>query len=494
MSEETSYRVRIRMYRQGLGDCFLVSFGGKDGPVHALIDCGTLGAGVAGVKMKDVVRDIGDETGRHLHLLVVTHEHKDHVSGFGTEREQFDEFQVDRVWTAWTENARDPDAREIQKYREDLVTAVALAARALADRDEAEPLGEMRAGMREILGFVGDLPGDDEPFAAKEMAKTVHAAMTYATLRAGKAGLHFLEPGQVLEPEWLPGIRVYVLGPPRSKAALRNLGDHHSPELYHASAQQGAELAAAVRFGAAGAGYPEYRETLDGDERQAFERRLPFDPRFRVESADEKSCGERFARYHDPDAAWRRIDSDWLSGAGDLALQLDSYTNNTSLAFALEIIDDGRVLLFAADAQVGNWLSWHDLVFRVKGPDEKEPREVKAADLLRRTVFYKVGHHASHNATVREKGLEMMEHDDLVAMIPLDHEIAINKRPHRWEMPAEGLYRRLLEKTQGRVLRSDIGWADDEAAERVLPAAERAAGRAGTDVTISPLYVELRIS
>jgi hypothetical protein len=211
-----------------------------------------------------------------------------------------------------------------------------------------------------------------------------------------------------------------------------------------------------------------------------------------VETAEEKSCRKRFTAYYDRANAWRRIDSDWLSGASDLALQLDSYTNNTSLAFALELVDDGRVLLFAADAQLGNWLSWHGLTFRVR--ERGTEREVKAADLLRRAVFYKVGHHASHNATVNEMGLEMMERDDLVAMIALDHEVAINKRPHKWEMPAPGLYRRLLEKTRGRVLRSDIGWADDDAAERVIPKRERDANRAGVDVGITDLYVELRLS
>jgi glyoxylase-like metal-dependent hydrolase (beta-lactamase superfamily II) len=489
MSHPTPYRVRVRMYRQGLGDCFLVSFRGDDGPVHALIDCGSLGATMTGVKMKDVVADIRRETGDHLHLLVATHEHKDHVSGFGTEREQFDAFRVDRVWAAWTEDPKDPLARKIARHKGDLVTAVGLAAQALAEAEADDPLREMRVGMRELLGFVGDVPEGDEPFAAAGLAKTVQEAMRYVTLRAGKDGVEFLEPGQVLEPGWLPGVRVYVLGPPRSEAALRNLGEHHSPELYHASTQLGAELAAAITFRAAGTSYAEYRATLEGGDRQEFERRLPFDPRFRVETAEEKSCRKRFAAYYDKANAWRRIDSDWLSGASDLALQLDSYTNNTSLAFAVELVDDGRVLLFAADAQLGNWLSWHDLTFRVK--ERGAEREVKAADLLRRAVFYKVGHHASHNATVNELGLEMMERDDLVAMIALDHQVAAKKE---WTMPAPGLYRRLLEKTRGRVLRSDIGWADDAAAERVIPAAERKAGRAGVDVDIQPLYVELLLS
>ena len=55
----------------------------------------------------------------------------------------------------------------------------------------------------------------------------------------------------------------------------------------------------------------------------------------------------------------RRIDGEWLGAAESLALKIDGDVNNTSLALAFEITG-GHVLLFPADAQVGNWLSWHD--------------------------------------------------------------------------------------------------------------------------------------
>ena len=100
-------RVRVRMYRQGLGDCFLLTFGEGAAAKHVLIDCGTLGATTTGVKMKDVVQSIHDSTGRHLDLLIATHEHKDHVSGFLTEQPTFDAIAVDHVWQAWTGDARD---------------------------------------------------------------------------------------------------------------------------------------------------------------------------------------------------------------------------------------------------------------------------------------------------------------------------------------------------------------------------------------------------
>ena len=101
--------------------------------------------------------------------------------------------------------------------------------------------------------------------------------------------------------------------------------------------------------------------------------------------------------------SWRRIDEDWLGSAAQFALNLDSATNNTSLVLAIELSPGGEVLLFPADAQVGNWLSWQKVQWSLDGN-----KTVTATDLLKRTVFYKVGHHGSHNATLREHGLELI--------------------------------------------------------------------------------------
>jgi hypothetical protein len=58
--------VRVRMYRQGLGDCFLLTFDPDGTPVHMLIDCGTLGATTTGVRMAEVVANIRKTTNDHL--------------------------------------------------------------------------------------------------------------------------------------------------------------------------------------------------------------------------------------------------------------------------------------------------------------------------------------------------------------------------------------------------------------------------------------------
>jgi hypothetical protein len=82
---------------------------------------------------------------------------------------------------------------------------------------------------------------------------------------------------------------------------------------------------------------------------------------------------------------------------------------------------------------------------------------VKAQDLLERTVLYKVGHHGSHNATLREKGLELMASGELAAMIPVNRATA---EKMEWLMPFPPLLKRLVEKTHGRVIDAERGLDD----------------------------------
>jgi hypothetical protein len=156
--------------------------------------------------------------------------------------------------------------------------------------------------------------------------------------------------------------------------------------------------------------------------------------------------------YDDPNQAWRQIENDWLSAFGQLALDLDNDTNNTSLVLALEFVTTGEVLLFVGDAQIGNWKSWANVEFKVPGSDKPRP----AHDLLSKTVFYKVGHHCSHNATLKKDGLELMNHEDLVAFIPLDKETAKKQGTKGWKMPAEALFKALKKQTNERVAISDV--------------------------------------
>lgn len=165
------------------------------------------------------------------------------------------------------------------------------------------------------------------------------------------------------------------------------------------------------------------------------------------------------SQYFAPGEEWRRIDRDWLGAAEQLALKLDSDTNNTSLvlAFTLGKGTGRRVLLFPGDAQVGNWKSWQQYVWPV-GTKRDDPSSIDVKHLFASTILYKVGHHASHNATLRAEGLELMTHPDLVAMIPVQEEFA--RKTKQWNMPFPSLLARLQEKTKGRVLRADKSLSD----------------------------------
>jgi metallo-beta-lactamase superfamily protein len=428
--------VKIRMYRQGLGDCFLLAFpGAAERPFYMLIDCGVLmGTEGAADKMRRVAESLRDSTGGRIDVLVATHQHWDHLSGFdpAQARDVFDQIEIGEVWVAWTEDPDNELARRLRARRRAHLRALTGAARSLRAAGDDGKAGTLEA----VLGFFGDLGVDGRP-------SRIEAALDYV-LGRGKPP-HYRSPGEVVS---LPGAaRVYVLGPPQDEALLlRSDPSSRASEVYEKRLQLNQEAA----FFAAVLAETPSQSPLEKDLRNLS---FPFEEIYRVDPA--RGQGDPFFQEHyygkpgeETAAGWRQIEDDWLAAADTLALQLDSDTNNTSLALAVELSPGGKVLLFPGDAQVGNWLSWHNLA------------AVDASDLLRRTAFYKVGHHASHNATLREKGLELMERPDLVAMIPVDERMAHKPKggnPDGWDMPFAPLLERLKAKAHGRVLRADTG-------------------------------------
>lgn len=426
--------VRVRMYRQGLGDCLLLSLLRPDGkPFHTMFDCGViLGTPDAGSILDKVVADIAAETGGRVDVLVVTHEHYDHVAGFKLAADRFapagtsaaGKLSVDEVWYAWTEDPEDDKAKALREERRNRLRSLAQASAQLAP-GVAEPVS---AALEYALGSYGvQLDG-------KGVGDTEQAMAFPATL-VGRDRVRYLRPGEMVTPTAGPELRVYVLGPPLDRASLMKTDS--VPEVYRLDGLQ------------PGAVQP------DGGWR-------PFDAPWTAELSDLQ--GESplpgalteflRERYFGPeeatpatDIAWRRIDGDWLAVTGQLALALDSATNNTSVALAIQVAATGDVLLFPADAQVGNWLSWHGLRWQAGG------EEVTASKLLGRTVFYKVGHHGSGNATLKARGLELMTSGKLVAFVPVDQGMALKKR---WgKMPLPSLMDELHARCEGRVVRID---------------------------------------
>jgi len=420
------------MYRQGLGDSFLLTFPRPERDAHVLIDCGVLtGTPDAEARMQRIARNIVDTTGG-LDALVVTHEHWDHISGFLQAEAIFDELRVKEVWLAWTEDPRDELANDLRNRKTravDALTAVTNELRRL-DQPAASRTADRLAALLEFQGGLEML--------GVQGRKTTAKAMAWVKDREGKgARIRYFKPGATADITGVDGLRAYVLGPPRDLAALRRSdpSTKHS-EVYELSGDGGIDL-----------GFLSAVEALGGGAAAV----QPFAEWFRVGEKD--AAGDAFFKQHYSDGPeWQRVDHDWMEAAGRLALQLDSDTNNTCLALAFELGPNGRVLLFPGDAQVGNWLSWATPEWRAAGGADAPA--IKARDLLARTVLYKVGHHGSHNATLREQGLELMTSAELAAMIPISRSMA---EKMEWNMPFPSLLRRLKEKTAGRILDRDEG-------------------------------------
>jgi hypothetical protein len=444
-------RLRIRMYRHGLGDCVLLRFRKEDGEgtFNVLIDCGLITvAKDARQKMQTVAHDIAEackdgDTSR-LDVVVMTHEHWDHVSGFHPQqaREAFDAIEIGEVWYAWTEDPRNELGKRLRAEREEKVRALASAVAAFSKtpgmEDRARDLGAM-------LGFFGIEMG---AAAGAKIGRT-REAFDYL-LNRQNVKTRYMEPSHA--PRGLPGVpgmRVYVLGPPKDEGMIkRSAPSKKGREAYELAFEHrlASNLDAAFLRMAAGENCQD-----------ATCEDCPFDPILRrrcghSNQRTSKSLGTLIdSTWNDPGNEWRRIETDWTQAAETLALNLDSHTNNTCLVLAFEFTDTGEVMLFPADAQVGNWLSWQDLRWKMKSPAGTQ--EVTGPDLVSRTVFYKVGHHGSHNATLRTLGLEQMTSEDLVAFIPVSKEEA---RKNRWMgMPFNPLVKRLGEKTYGRLLVAD---------------------------------------
>jgi beta-lactamase superfamily II metal-dependent hydrolase len=463
-------RVTVRHYCQGIGDCHLLGFPKPDGKTFwMLIDCGVHSSVSGGsAKIDQVVEDIAGLT-LHLDVIVVTHEHTDHISGFLTAAQKFKPFTVGEIWMAWTENPKDPQAQQLDKYKQQALAALQMTRRQLDNANGMTPhLTALRTGLDALLGFNFGAKGDRV------------RAFRDAAVKLANGIVRYCEPtDEPITLGDLPSLRIYVLGPPRDPKLLGLT--ERSSEMYHAAAGSGGPITQALSGGfAAGAG----RTGIGADCAAPFDLNVgtdlaqlaaPGSANIAPEIADfahDRYFGpattagtairsRRRTKAIDPnehDQSWRRIDLDWLGISADLAMQLDNKTNNTSLVLAFEFTDTKRVLLFAADAQVGSWLSWQNTQWKVDGGTVTGP------DLLARTVYLKVGHHGSHNATLKEKGLELMKSKDLSAFIPTNEEDA--KKVGWGRMPLNSILDALGERCGGRVIRADDPWISEAAAKR----------------------------
>ncbi|MEN6425828.1 MAG: hypothetical protein ABFE13_10725 [Phycisphaerales bacterium] len=461
----------VRMYCAGFGDCFLLAFAGNgDKPVYVWIDCGALphpsipgGAKTWFTEIAESIkRTVGDQG---IRLLVVTHKHSDHLSGFHDARDVFEGINVREVWMPWTDDPKDKKAMAMAAHERDILRVARKAADRLSKVQQLDDLhmtGVM-AGLQSLLQF------------SESLAAVGVSTESLQEIVRSKRPPQYLKPS--LTPRTLdeaPSLRIHVLGPPEDAKFLKQMDPSGGSkrEVY----LSGLELNNTLALEAAMA--LDDLASATEENREVAELAFPFASELRktVEKISEPESGEdsRLPRLHrllktfaghtmDPRSRWRNIDLDWLRSAVPMAIKADKFRNNTSLALAFELGEGGPVLLFPGDAQVGNWLSWHT---RQNGTGPA------AEDLLNRTVLYKTGHHGSENATLKDLGLEVMaQHSSisrgkLVALVPTNREVAKSKAskrdPDGWDIPWGALMRRLKELAGGRVIRIDDAaeWAN----------------------------------
>lgn len=387
--------VRIRMYNMGFGDCFLMRLPTADGDRKVLIDCGKHFLSTCRPPLRETVpqvqADITDPDGKkRIDVLIVTHRHQDHVSGF--EYEGWDDVEAGEVWMPWTEDPDDPVARRICKTQSARALQLGLGIEALAMNNEAKA---------ELLGYAGN-------------NLTNAAAMNL--LHHGFQGTprrRFLPEANAsgpLETEHLPGVKVQVLGPSRSEKVIRDMDPPAGERFLQA-------LLASMTAAQPPASPFSKRHVLINRRAyrawfQAHARRARFGAQKRSDPLAEFSeqSQKHFRQWSENPQA-------------ELAAALEKSVNGTSLVLRFQV--GNAVLLFPGDAQ---WGTWNEML-----EHETDTRS------LEKVVFYKVGHHGSHNATPRsfvENFLSKATH----AMVPTDN-------VKRWPMiPRKQLLEALTQK------------------------------------------------
>jgi beta-lactamase superfamily II metal-dependent hydrolase len=425
------------MYKFGTGDCFILKFFNDQGPAYTMmIDGGFWKYRVADRdKIQEKLNDLKAYVNGVIDLLVITHEHLDHVQLFEKFPEFFtDEVDIKNIWMGWTEDDSQPRVkrwkREYGAKKMALGRAVTRLEKILNKASYKKQFSNDRYGGKMLAAkktFGHALKGFADLHLSLEAKEYVGLLKGMRVIKEEVAdnNIRYLEPGEIIENiPGLDGIRFYVLGPPEDYRYVKRMEGHGDETYTHNDQIQDADLLAAAL-------------THEGGE---VEEICPFDVRF----IDKARTNTVKKVYKNKDYQWRSIDQDWLFSAGALALRMNSMTNNLSVVLAIEYTDSKKVMLFPGDAEYGSWRSWH----RIKWSDGSQPSLAK--DLLGRTVFYKVAHHLSHNGTAKKEGLELMTHYGLTCMATLDY----SNISDGWKstMPNRAIVKEVLDKTKGRLI------------------------------------------
>jgi len=347
-------QLTITSYQVGFGDCYLLSFRYSDKKRHVLIDFGTKFRSKTRFKvdMKAIAERIKADCGGELAMVVATHRHYDHISGFETQKNGGGPGDIIRsckpklVLQPWTEDPTLPEDAASPAAVRTHVNALA-AMNALADSltENVDALAGLDT--KEVAGAAAELSYLGSDNITNKSA--VENLMTMAG--EDRRNYKYLNLGSKLNlSALLPGVEIRVLGPPTltQSAAIKNYAQS-SEDYWKLRALAAAPIPAA----AAKSGFFAGGRATAPSSVQWFARRL---------------------KMMRADSLFRIVRS------------LDEVMNNTSLILLFTV--GTKRLLFPGDAQLENWSA------ALKDP--------KIRALLADVDLYKVGHHGSFNATPKE--------------------------------------------------------------------------------------------
>ena len=207
--------VRIRMYNVGFGDCFLLFIPTNDGDRKILFDCGThfqsKGPHRAGEVAERIVEDARDDDGvSRIDVVVGTHRHQDHVSGF--ENDIWEQVEVREVWMPWTEDAEDVEGRRILDKQSKKALQLQLAVK--------------RLGLGPAVNAMAV-----NSYTNEKAMRTLHEGFAKDPERC-----YFPYKDRTrntFKRKFLPGVTVHVLGPSRDPEVVRDMDPEDDETFKH---------------------------------------------------------------------------------------------------------------------------------------------------------------------------------------------------------------------------------------------------------------------
>jgi beta-lactamase superfamily II metal-dependent hydrolase len=399
--------LRVRMYRIGFGDFFLLTVPTETGPQHILIDCGVHACNIN--SMGACIQDLATETHRTLALVIATHYHADHISGFASGFAEFAQFSVGAVWIT---NRLDPNDKGAAKFHAQL----AMVANQLQLQFGARTDPAAVQALDKVQNALGNAGGSN-----------TKALQLLTSGFKNKPPVYYYQGGDTpVLPDVLKGaLTAQLLGPSPKDSAGKYAASDNRKEQYLAAV--------------ADAGVP------------ATGKLTPFEREWPASASDyPPEAFQGLGSAARVEEVLHAAQPDVLAATADA---LDGTLNNQSLVVLFTC--QGKKLLFVGDAQWGNWEYWL-YGDSVTGQDPGITDAAKA--ILGSIDFYKVGHHGSTNATpIPAVGAMSAK---CVAMCSTETGYPSSRRvfgslDKGTEVPRTKLMEALEKQTQNKLVRSD---------------------------------------